>query len=104
MYLCTGSNTTKAANRRPLPDPSLSNLEQLNWVYTSGTCMDCLHPFEFVEDPSPKSNRFVLPAHFEDGTLLERVVKEALVAPITAEIAARHFAQIRTALKEGWAS
>lgn len=103
MYLCTGSNTTKAANREPRPDPSLSNIEQLNWVYTSGTCMNCLHPFTFVPDANPRSSRLVLPYHFEDGTLLEKIVKEALVAPVIAEVAARHLAQIQAATREGQA-
>lgn len=94
-YLCTGSNTTKAANREPRPDPSLPNIEQLNWVYTSGTCQDCGHRFEFVEDRNPRSDRLVLPYHYKDGTLLEKVVRDALVVDVTAQMAARHLVQIR---------
>lgn len=94
-YLCTGSNKNKAANREPRPDPSLPNIEQLNWVYKTGTCQDCGHRFAFVEDPSPESNRLVLPAHYKDGTLLETVVRDALVLDVTAQMAAHHLAQIR---------
>jgi hypothetical protein len=71
-YLCTGSNSSnKAVNRKPIPDKSLPRLEQLNWRYETGDCMDCGHTFKFVEDPSPKSDRLVLPPHYEDGTVKE---------------------------------
>lgn len=95
MYLCTGSNTTKAANREPCPDPSLPNIEQLNWVYRTGTCQDCGHRFELVEDRNPRSDRLVLPFHYKDGTLLEEVVRDALVVDVTAQMAADHLSQIR---------
>lgn len=94
-YLCRASNTTKFANGRPIcTDP-----QERAPRYETGDCMDCLHTFELTEDPSPKSDRQVLPVHFEDGTLLETVVKEALVPTITAEVAARHLAAIRKAAK-----
>jgi hypothetical protein len=70
-YLCTGSRTTKAANRRPAPDPSLPHLEQVNWRYTSGVCMDCGHRFDFADDPNRHKTSLVLPAHLTDGTLKE---------------------------------
>lgn len=94
-YFCTGSNTTKAANREPRPDPSLPNIEQLNWHYKTGTCQDCGHRFELEEDRNPRATRQVLPYHYKDGTLLEEVVRDALVPDVTAQMAAHHLAQIR---------
>jgi hypothetical protein len=97
-YLCTGSNTTKAANREPVPDPTLPNEVHLNWIYASGQCQDCLHRFDFVPDSNPRSRRLVLPYHYEDGTLFERAVAEALKATVDPVAEADHLGQIRKAL------
>jgi len=70
-YLCTGSFTIKAANREPKPDPSLPNLKQINWTYTSGDCQDCGHRFDFVPHPRASDNRLVLPQHYVNGKLKE---------------------------------
>lgn len=78
MYLCTGSNSTRYANRKD------------GWA----DCWDCPGRFELVEDRSPASNHRVLPMHYEDGTLFERTIQQALSVTITPETAARHLRQI----------
>lgn len=100
-YLCTGSNTTKAVNRQPIPSPSLPRLEQLNWRYETAECMDCGHRLDLTGDRSPRSNRQVLPMHYEDGNLFERAIQQALSVTITPETAARHLAAIEKETARG---